>query len=415
MTHRLIGVFLSNFGACQEIEIGRGRLETDSSLSLSDYTLLIGRNGVGKSTFLRGLRFLSELHQDSIANAIESLGGYLKVFESDMNEGDQIQLTICLQDANNLDRVLEYTIKMHQIVVQDWAQSVKEYHIVQEIREQVCDNVRLTEPKRTVVRSSSLEQEQKKIDPIDEFPDIHAYLKDKLLAFPLHSSKRGIWSYSEDDSFSIPPFDSPAAPLTSDATDLSCILARLLDKHPEIVERINEDIAELVAGWHSFESRKTRAYANRYAEEGGLMSTTVVFLYDYHKNTFSIEQLSTGTIDIIRWVTAAHLLRGGEVICIEEPENGIYLEPLHQLSAIFSQQAEEKKAQFFISTHSPDLAEEEHLENVWYMFCDTSGTANAKRCDASLELRIRNKNREKFGIMWRKGVLQDLEEATDAL
>jgi len=60
----------------EELRLRGFRAFENARLTLDDLTVLVGRNGAGKSTILDAFEFVREALSDSLENALERRGGF---------------------------------------------------------------------------------------------------------------------------------------------------------------------------------------------------------------------------------------------------------------------------------------------------------------------------------------------------
>ncbi len=410
MIERLLGIGVRNLGICQDVAVGRAQLETDSGRAIEEYTLLIGRNGAGKSTLLRGLRFLSDLQRGSISNAIRALGGFDQVFQDNEQTANSFAITACLQKDST---TLEYSVQIAWENKEEYQKSSGkietfiQFTLTESLRKQASGGSKIKEAASAVITFTEQATTKAQLQGGTDFKEIHEYLSTKLIAFPLHARNMSIDSYLYEV-----PFDHPTAVFTAKPDKISAILAELVKNMPALVTGINADLSELSKGWQGF-AYATEAVDNILDDETTKDYATFSYSHLPAGKVLRIHQLSTGTINIIRWITASHLLRGGEMICIEEPENGIYMEPLNLLAIFLRRAANENGSQFLVSTHSPQFALEAKAEHVWYLFLGKDGRTRAARCDEDAEIQAYAEVAD-FGSLWQQtDYLKWLEREND--
>mgnify|MGYP004448140091 FL=1 len=95
------------------------------------------------------------------------------------------------------------------------------------------------------------------------------------------------------------------------------------------------------------------------------------------------------------------------LLCVEEPENQLYLSLLEELAEDFRQYAN-RGGQVMVSTHSPDFLNALKPEEVFYIV--KKDGYSSIQCAADDEQVVAYVNEgDKLGYLWKQGLLGDID------
>ena len=90
------------------------------------------------------------------------------------------------------------------------------------------------------------------------------------------------------------------------------------------------------------------------------------------------------------------------LLCVEEPENQLYLKLLEELAEEFRRYAF-RGGQVFVSTHSPDFLNAVRLEEVFWLEKD-SGYTRIVRASSDPAVKGYMGEGDKMGYLWKQGL-----------
>ncbi|MDO5576573.1 MAG: AAA family ATPase, partial [Fibrobacter sp.] len=96
------------------------------------------------------------------------------------------------------------------------------------------------------------------------------------------------------------------------------------------------------------------------------------------------QQMSDGTLKIFTYLLLLASPGPAPLLCIEEPENGLYHKLLETLAQEFRDYADGNKnsSQVFITTHQPYFVDHLNPDEVWILEKKEDGFSSARRASA---------------------------------
>lgn len=310
---------------------------------LGDLTILVGRNGAGKSNFLDAMRFVTDALQTSLDHAIQSRGGIEDVRRQTV--GHPRNFAIALEvELPNL--------------------STARYQFEIAAREQgrfAIKNEKLTVVGASKERLGHYEVQDGKLtskseDAMPVPTDDRLYLVsvsgipifrptyDALLAM-------GFYNLNPD---AMKELQSPDAGelLHRDGSNIASVIARLTQDKPEVFERIKDYLLTIVPGItdvtrEALGPRETLKF--RQTVKGAK-----------HPWSFYAASMSDGTMRVLGTLTAVVQLAGRKspltLVGIEEPETALH--PGASGSLMDALREATAQTQVVVTTHSPDLLDQ---------------------------------------------------------
>lgn len=331
----------------REVRIRNYKSISKCAVSFRAVTLLVGRNGSGKSNFLDALRFVTEGLQSSLDHAIRTRGGIDNVRRRSTGHPRNfaIELVITLSDGLKATYGFELTarqnsgfaVKREDMSVQDHGgRRVAYYH-----REE-----------KTVVQAS-----HKNMPPVLEdrlylvnasgLPDFRQ-VYDALLSVGFYNLN--------PESMKEPQSPDAGELLHPDGSNIASVVGRLARQQPEAIDRIRVYLTTIVPGISGFESvtlgpRETLLFSQRV--EGA-----------QHPWRFYAASMSDGTLRALGALVAVGQLgvTGTDVrlVGLEEPETALH--PAAAGALMDALREASVHTQVIGTTHSPDLLSEVDLD-----------------------------------------------------
>jgi predicted ATPase len=122
------------------------------------------------------------------------------------------------------------------------------------------------------------------------------------------------------------------------------------------------------------------------------------------KDPFISRYVSDGTIKMFAYLVLLYDPRPHPLLAIEEPENQLYPELLHELVEEFRDYAR-RGGQVFISTHSPEFLNSVRLEEIYWLV-KRDGFSTARRASDSETLRNLVAEGDLPGTLWKQGLFE---------
>ena len=122
------------------------------------------------------------------------------------------------------------------------------------------------------------------------------------------------------------------------------------------------------------------------------------------KDPFIARYVSDGTIKMFAYLVLLYDPRPHPLLAVEEPENQLYPELLHELAEEFRDYAR-RGGQAFVSTHSPDFLDGVEIDEVFYLV-KQNGYTSVRRAHESKLLRDLVEEGDLPGSLWQQGLFE---------
>ncbi len=405
---KIEGIRVKNFRGLKDVTLGR-TWDTPNSEPLTAMTVVIGKNGVGKSTLFDAFGFLSDALKFGVEEACDLRGrGGFKKIRSQGQTGPIVFQVFYREDENN--HPITYFIS---IDVQDSGRPfVEKENLVLHLKEQISERptvfLWLVDGKGVVWNGVGEEIEKNntgfdllkhieilKKEGIDRFitvltqekgvEAVKLELTDKrklgiatlgaLKQHPRISAFREFiegWylSYFTPDAARSLPLTGAQQHLNSKGDNLANVVQFMEREHRDRFQSILNRIAEKIPGIDKIDTEKT--------SDGRLL---LRFNDKGFQDPFYAPQMSDGTLKVFAYLLLLEDPSPPPFICIEEPENGLYHKLLETLAAEFRAHATGRKGgtQLFITTHQPYFVDALEPNEVWILEKGTDGFSTIRR------------------------------------
>jgi predicted ATPase len=169
----------------------------------------------------------------------------------------------------------------------------------------------------------------------------------------------------------------------------------LYENHRERFDRVLQVMSERVPGVSSVEAKPT--------EDGRLV---LRFQDGSFRDPFIARFVSDGTIKMFAYLVLLYDPKPHPLLAVEEPENQLYPELLHELVEEFRDYAR-RGGQVFVSTHSPDFLNGARLEEVYWLVKESGFTVVRRASDSEL-LRNLVAEGDLPGALWKQGLFEGI-------
>lgn len=380
-------IVVENFKSYQKMDI-----------ELNDLNYIIGGNASGKSNFVSIIKFLNDIIEYGIEDAILLQGGirylystnnkkksYLKLYTEiefdDINE-DFIERYLPIEKVLYMPKSFEYALKIKPNEIGDGYKIVKE-------NINVNFDVITKNKKRKKAEVFNLKLER----------DSHGNIKDNLNERKHNDDHELIGldflvRYAKDEDSLISNFISKFQMLYIKRSKIKVYNfdINLIKSPSTIVARneLEENGSNLVNIIQQLVKNK-----NKKAKLNALLKTVLPFVEDiniennvnksvffklketYNKKEFPSYMLSDGTVNILAVIVALYFQNNNDIIVLEEPERNIHPKMLAQLVSLFEDVS--SKNQIFITTHNPYIIKEANFSDVILVSRDQKGISNISK------------------------------------
>jgi predicted ATPase len=325
----------------REVRLRNYKSIEECALSLSSLTILVGRNGSGKSNFLDALRFVADALKWPLEHALQTRGGIDAVRRK--STGHPHNFAIWLKVSLACEELATYSFELTAKAKGGF-----------EIRREQLELSGHAGSRSYLVESGRLVKSSEHNMP--PLPTDRLYLTNAsgLPVFrPLYDalSSMGFYNLNPD---AMKELQSPDAGelLRRDGSNIASVVARLKSERPEVMDRIDQFLGTIVPGIVgadriSLGPRETLQF--KQTVEGA-----------QHPWRFYAANMSDGTLRAFGTLVAATQLANGHssvsLVGIEEPETALHPAAAAALMDALREAAE--RTQVIVTTHSPDLLDQ---------------------------------------------------------
>ena len=356
---------------------------------LTPITVVIGRNGYGKSTLCDALGFIVDCLKSDAEQACISRGGFDKIISEGSDRILEFQIryesllyTLCVTaDEYNIPFVFAETLShvSHNVASASTVNFFVKHGEGKVLHPGLgkIEDVRLADKRRLVLST---------LGNLTDYPDIVAF-REFLDSWYL--------SYFTPDAARIPPLVGPQKHLSRRGSNLANVIQYWEREHKGRLDDMLNRVLGKVLGIRKIETHQTedgrlllRFFEQAPSEQGV-------------EKPFYASQMSDGTLKLVAYLVLLGDPQPPPLICFEEPENGLYHRLLGAFVDEIRRHAEESGgAQFFITTHQPYLVDALNPNEVWILDKGADAFATVRR--ASDDPIVRNMVAEgmPLGALW---------------
>lgn len=187
--------------------------------------------------------------------------------------------------------------------------------------------------------------------------------------------------------------------LSAKGENLSLVIDFLYKKHGDILDEIVKKFRDCIPGIAKVETK--------------LIDTGQVLLNitdeSFGDEPFLVRYVSDGTIKMLAYLVLLHDPNPRSLLCLEEPENQLYPHLLAELAEWFRMYAL-KGEQVLVSTHSPDFLNAIKLDEV-FVLVKKNGYTTIKRARDNAHIKRYMDAGDKMGSLWRQGIFENMRNS----
>ncbi len=360
--------------------------------------VVVGANGSGKSTLFDVFSFLKDAVAQDVAVAVDKRGGLGELKSRD--QAGPIGITLTLRD--NGGRLIIYKLEIgiggeSAVVIREVLQCSEpgdlqpQFYLnfshgrgmVGDARSFVPDEVVLDDPELHVLSDPSVLA----INVFGRLSEYSAVSELRSLIDNWHVSKFHI------DDARPSAEEGYAEHLSTRGDNVAQVARYLYEHHPKRFRRVLDAMRRRVPGIESVEARPT--------EDGRLV---LRFQDGSFKDPFIARYVSDGTIKMFVYLVLLYDPKPHPLLAVEEPENQLYPELLHELAEEFRDYAR-RGGQVLVSTHSPDFLNGVEIDEVFYLV-KQGGYTSVRRAHESKLLRDLVDEGDLPGSLWQQGMFE---------
>ncbi|HOZ18533.1 MAG TPA: AAA family ATPase [Candidatus Fermentibacter daniensis] len=383
----------------ETIEIRNYRLFRDTKLTdLPRLAVIVGANGSGKSTLFDVFSFLKESLTQNVAAAVARRGGFRELISR--GETGPISITVKFRESGR--RLATYQLD----IAEDAGRPVVDREILRFRRGQYGQPRHFVDFSRghgvAITNESSYGEEGAEAERKEHVLDDPSVLAIKGLGqfkeFRVVAEFRSMienWHISDFHINSAQPSSEAgyAEHLSTLGDNIAQVAQFLFENHPDRFNRVLRAMSERVPGVSRVEAKPT--------EDGRLV---LRFQDGSFKDPFIARYVSDGTIKMFAYLVLLYDPKPHPLLAIEEPENQLYPELLHELVEEFRDYAR-RGGQVFVSTHSPDFLNGANLDEIYWLV-KKDGFTTARRASESETLRNLVEEGDLPGVLWKQGLFE---------
>ncbi len=375
--------------------------------------VVVGANGSGKSTLFDVLSFLKDAVAQDVDAAVDKRGGFRELMSRDQAEPIGIKLNL----RDNGGRLITYELEIG--IGGESAVVVREVlRCAEPIDGQPQFYLSFSHGQGMVGVAKSFVPDEVVLDD----PELHVFSDPSVLAinvfgrFRKHRTASELRNLIENwhvsslhvagAGFGVQTGSAVAGSaiagsavagyaehLSTRGDNVAQVAQYLYEHHPERFQQVLDAMRRRVPGVDSVEARPT--------EDGRLV---LRFQDGSFKDPFIARYVSDGTIKMFAYLVLLHDPKPHPLLAIEEPENQLYPELLHELAEEFRDYGR-RGGQVFVSTHSPAFLNGVEIDEVFYLV-KQGGYASVRRAYESKLLRSLVDEGDLPGSLWQQGLFE---------
>ena len=382
------GFRVQNYRSLRDVTLGRLPGDQEADI-LTPLTVVIGKNGVGKSTLFDAFGFMADCLTSDVESACDQKqrGGFDRL--RSMGSKEPIQFEIYYREARN-QRPITYELAI------DLDASGRPFVVSERLRQRRRNQkhgrpfpfLRLLHGKGLVWAGEDAvetegegENEEVNIKVPVELTDSRQLgiatlgtLRDHPRITRFRDFLKGWYlSYFHPDAARGLPSAGPQRHLNVHADNVGNVVQFMQREHKARFQSILRRIAQRIPGitgidTHITEDKRVLLRFN----DGGF------------KDPFFAQQMSDGTLKVFAYLLLLEDPEPPPFICIEEPENGLYHKLLEALAQEFRAHASGKRntSQIFVTTHQPYFVDALSPSEVWILEKGADGFSTVRRASS---------------------------------
>lgn len=391
------GIRIRNFKSLKDITLGNV-CDGSNTQPLTPITAVIGKNGVGKTSLFDVFGFLADCMKYGVAEACDVRGGFDRVVSQGQNEPIELVLCYSLPPDNKIfcfDLQIQQDSKYKVIVKKENLYSLepdgRRYRLTFDGSKGF--SWEMDKPEDRLYGLYEMKDKSKlavsvlaNLTTTNQYPHLSAlrdFVEGWYMSYFMPDAARNINQKGAQQH------------LNRSGDNLSNVVEFMMDKHPERFQAVLERIASKIPGIGKISTYRDSVTRNLY----------LMFEGKGFAKPFTQSQMSDGTLKLFTYLLLLEDPEPAPLLCIEEPENGLYHQLLETLAQEIREHTSKGNSQVFITTHQPYFVDALEPEEVWILEKGEDGFSTIRR--ASDDPLIQNMVEEglPLGGLWYSGYL----------
>lgn len=383
----------------ESIEIKNYRLFRAAELrELPRLSIVVGANGSGKSTLFDVFTFLKDSLTQNVSSAVSRRGGFREL----VSRGQTGPISIVVKFRESSGRLATYQLE----IADDGGRPVVEREVLKFRRGQYGKPWHFVDFSRghgsAITNESAYGEEgveeQRKEHVLDDPSVLAIKGLGQFKEFRVVAEFRSLienWHISDFHISDARPSSEAgyAEHLSTRGDNIAQVAQYLYEHHRDRFDKVLKVMSERVPGVSKVEAKAT--------EDGRLV---LRFQDGSFKDPFIARYVSDGTIKMFAYLVLLYDPQPHPMLAVEEPENQLYPELLHELVEEFRDYAR-RGGQVFVSTHSPDFLNGARLDEIYWLV-KKDGFTSVRRASESELLQNLVKEGDSPGVLWRQGLFE---------
>ncbi|WP_395642135.1 AAA family ATPase [Rudaea sp.] len=374
------GFRVQNFRALRDVSLGK--LSGQDGQPLTPFTVVIGKNGVGKSSLFDAFGFVADCLATDVETACDQKqrGGFERLRSKGVDQ--PIRFEIYYREAPN-ERPITYELSIN---LDKSRRPYVESEVLKQRRKGQSHGrpypfLRLDHGKGKVwagEEALEIEGEEDRTQTPVELTDSRQLgiatlgtLKEHPRIKRFRDFLKGWYlSYFYPDAARSLPNAGPQRHLNVHGDNIGNVVQFMEREHKERFKAILDRIANKIPGIVKIDTQET-------------LDKRVLLRFNdgAFEDPFFAQQMSDGTLKVFAYLLLLEDPDPPPFVCIEEPENGLYHKLLESLAQEFRTHATGKKnaPQIFVTTHQPYFVDALSPEEVWILEKGKDGYSTIRR------------------------------------
>lgn len=383
----------------ESIDIQNYRLFRKAELrDLPRLCIVVGANGSGKSTLFDVFTFLKDALTQNVSAAVARRGGFREL----VSRGEQGPIGFAVKFRESGGQLATYQLE----IADDGGRPVVHREVLKFRRGQYGQPWHFVDFSRgkgiAITNEAAYGQEgveQQRKDYVLDDPSVLAIKGlGQFKEFRVVAEFRSLienWHISDFHISEARPSAEAgyAEHLSTRGDNIAQVAQYLFEHHRPQFDKVLKVMSERVPGVRKVEAKAT--------EDGRLV---LRFQDGSFKDPFIAKYVSDGTIKMFAYLVLLYDPKPHPLLAVEEPENQLYPELMHELVEEFRDYAR-RGGQVFVSTHSPEFLNGATLDEVYWLV-KRDGFTEVRRASSSTLLQDLVAAGDRPGTLWKQGLFE---------